>query len=320
MKQLAVKPVPSLKRMLMVVAMTACMVSHAFAAPVPKAESAVTNDRITLGDVFDGVTSNADYYLAPAPAAGKTKTLNTADLMRISDAFNLGWKPENRMQQVVIRRTSNNIDFYDIQTALQDKLSERLKGQKFEMSLSDRSVSLRVPDSKNKAVVVQNLSYNPAKGIFTATVSAAAAPETKTEVSGRLYEISQLPVLKDPLRPGDVISLGDIDYIDMRTLDITNNMVVDAEKLVGLTPRRGIPAMKPVMAGDVQPPVIIKKGEMVTMTLRNNIVSLTTQGRALEDGSEGDVIRVMNITSKQVVGATVTGPQAVSIRPATGSM
>lgn len=320
MKQPVIKPALNLKRMMMVVAMTACMISHAFAAATPKTESTLMNDRITLGDVFDGVTSNADYYLAPAPAIGKTKTLNTADLVRISEAFHLGWTPDNNMQQVVIRRFSDNIDYYDIRAALQSKMAQHLKGQKFEMTLSDRSLSLRVPDAKNKTVIIQNLSYNPAKSEFSATISAATAPENKTEVSGRLYEISQLPVLKDPMRPGDVISERDIDYVDMRATNITNNMVVDASKLVGLTPRRGISAMKPIMAGDVQPPVIIKKGEIVTMMLKNNIINLTTQGRAMDDGSEGDIIRVMNTTSKQVVGATVTGPQAVSIKPTTGTM
>ncbi|MBI3441931.1 MAG: flagellar basal body P-ring formation protein FlgA [Proteobacteria bacterium] len=319
MKEPVVKPVLDVKRMMMVVAMTACIVSHAFAA-TPKTESTVVGDRITLGDVFDGIKDNADYYLAPAPALGKSMVLNTADLTRISDAFNLGWVPDNNLPQVVIRRSSNTVDRYEIQAAVQEKLAAQMKGQKFDMELTDRSVSFRVPDATSKEVLVQNLMCNPAKGEFSATVAAAAAPDNKQDVRGKLYPISQLPVLKDPLRPGDVISAHDIDYVDMRAADITSSMVVDVNRLIGQTPRHGISAMKPIMAGDVQMPLLIKKGDLVTMLLKNNIVSLTAQGRAIDSGVEGEAIRVMNTSSKQVVSAVVTGPQVVSVKPTVSTM
>ena len=51
------------------------------------------------------------------------------------------------------------------------------------------------------------------------------------------------------------------------------------------------------------------------MLLKSDIISLTAQGRALDNGAAGDAIHVMNTTSKQVIDAVVTGPQAVSIRP-----
>lgn len=314
MKALEITKTLDLKRLMMAVAMTACLVSHAFAA-TPKMESTVTSDQITLGDVFDGVRDNADHYLAPAPAAGKFVTLNASDLTRISAAFNLGWTPDNNMAQVVIRRSSTTIDRYDIQAALQGRLAEELKGQKFEMDLSDHAISLKIADASNKAVAVESLAYDLAKSEFKATVSAASAPDVKKEVKGKLYQISQLPVLREPKRPGDIIAAADIDYIETRALDITSSMVVDAGKLVGQTPRRGISAMKPVVAGDVQPPLVVKKGDLVTMALKSNTLNLTAQGRAMDNGAEGDTIRVMNTNSKQVVGAIVTGYQAVSIKP-----
>jgi len=314
MQEPDIKRALNLKRLMLAIAMTACIAGHAGAA-TPKAESTVTADRITLGDVFDGVRDHADYYLAPAPEMGRTVTLNARDLLRISEALNLGWTPENNMQQVVIRRSSGIIDRDDIQAAVQKKLAAELKGQKFEMELSDRSVSFRVPDSTDKTVDVEKLAYDAVRGEFKATVSAAAAPAVKKEIKGRFYQISRLPVLKEPFRQGDVISANDIDYIEIRSTDITSSMVVDAARLIGRTPRRGLSALKPVTAGDVQSPLVVKKGDLVTMVLTGKIISLTAQGRALDNGSEGEAIRVMNTSSKQVIGAVVTGPQTVSIKP-----
>lgn len=312
MQELETKKVTNTKKMMMAVAITAFMISHAFAA-TPKTESVVTAEHVTLGDVFEGVTENADYSLAPAPAAGKAMTLNAGDLLRISEAFNLGWMPTDGKQKLVIRRSTAMIDSYDIQAALQEKMTEAMKGQRFEMELTDRAVSFRVTDTKNKGVNVEKLSYDAVKGEFKALVAAASSPDEKKEVKGRFYQVNAVPVLKAPLRQGDVISVNDIDYIDMHSNAVSSNTIIDEAKLIGQTPRRGIAAMKPITVGDVQMPVVIKKGDLVTMTLKNNAINLTAQGRAMDDGAAGEPIRVMNTTSKQVIGAVVTGPQMVSI-------
>ncbi|MFH1157439.1 MAG: flagellar basal body P-ring formation chaperone FlgA [Pseudomonadota bacterium] len=308
---------PNLKRLMLAAALAASVASPAFAV-TPRAESAVLNDRITLGDVFDGVTENADYYLAPAPAPGRTVTLNVNDLIRISEALSLGWTPDGNHRQVVIRRSSGEIDLYDIQAALQARLAEKMRGQKFDMELFDRSLRFLVPEAADRTVSVNGLTTDAVKGLFKAVVSPSAFPDMKKEVSGRFYPIGRVPVLKEPLRPGDVISAGDVEYVDMRASEITGSMITDADKLVGQTPRRGLSAMKPVTAGDVKSPVVVKKGDVVTMTLRSEAMSLTTQGRAMDSGSEGDVIRVMNTGSRQIVEAVVAGPQAVTVRPPSG--
>ena len=297
------------------IAMAACLAAPAFAAAIPKSDSIITHDQITLGDVFDGVTADADHYLAPAPELGKTVTLGTYDLVRISDAFNLGWTPDGSTQHVVIRRASDEIDRFDVQAALEEKLQKEMNGQKFDMELTDNSVGFHVPATADRTVNVERLTYNAAKGEFRAVISAAVAPDAKKEVSGHYFLINKMPVLKFPMNVGEVIKTDDIDYIDMRSSDITSSMLTDAASLVGQSLRHGIPAMKPVTASDVRLPVIVKKGDLVTMVLKNSTLSLTAQGRALDNGATGDAIRVMNSTSKQVVDAIVTGTQTVSIKP-----
>jgi flagella basal body P-ring formation protein FlgA len=313
-----------IEQLALALALTTCMTAHAFAAATPKEDSVITQDQITLGDVFDGVTADADHYLAPAPEPGKTITLGTYDLVRISTAFNLGWVPDANGPHVVIRHAGGEIDRYDVQAALEQKLKEEMKGQKFDMELSDRAIGFSVPETPGKtpdrSVVVEKLTYDAATNAFNAVVAAAAAPEAKKEVSGHYYLISRIPVLKTPLRPGDVISSGDIDYIDMRSTDITSSMVTETSNLVGQTPRRGVSAMKPLTAGDVRLPTIVKKGDLVTMVLKNNALSLTVQGRAMDNGSAGDAIHVMNSTSKQVLDAIVTGAQTVSVKPPLGTL
>jgi len=308
------------KYLAIALALTTCLATTALAAAMPKTESIVTGDQITLGDVFDGVTADASHYLAPAPEQGKTVTLGTYDLQRISDAFNLGWKPDGDGAHVVIRRGSDGIDNMDVQAALEKKFAQLMQGQKFDLELSDRSVGFNIPETADKTVMVEKLNYDAVNSTFRATIAAAAAPDLRKEVSGHYYPVSRIPVLKTPLRPGDVISADDIDYIDMRSTDIASSMITEASNLIGQTPRRGVSAMKPLMLSDVKLPIIVKKGDLVTMVLKNNLLSLTAQGRAMDNGAAGDAIRVMNSTSKQVIDAIVTGSQTVSIKPPLGTL
>ncbi len=307
-----------MNKAIMATVVMALVAGQAFAA-TPKTESFVTRDKITLGDVFDDVTANADYYLAPAPAAGKATVLNAGDLSRIAEAFHLGWKPQTNLEQVVVRRAAAEaspqvVGAADIQAALQEPLAEKMKGQKFDTELFDQTVSLRVPKTADKTVNVESLVYDAAQGTFKATVSAQAAPGVKKEIKGRLYPLVQVPVLKSALRPGEVISAADIDTVGMRRGNISPNVLTDAGKLIGRTPKHGLPAMRPVAAGDVQAPLLIKKGDLVTMELKSGVISLTAKGRALDSGAEGEAIRIMNTNSKQVVDAVVTGTQTAVVK------
>ena len=67
------------------------------------------------------------------------------------------------------------------------------------------------------------------------------------------------------------------------------------------------------MAGDVAAPQVVKKGDTVTVTLKTNALNLTMQGRALQNGAEGDTVRIINTASNRTVDAIVTGPQTVTV-------
>lgn len=300
-----------------VTAVLAVLSAAAFAEGVsPKQESVLLRDQITLGDVFDGVTAHADHVLAPAPSFGKSTVLTARDLKRISDAFNLGWVGSGE-ERVVIRRSTAEIGTKEITAALEHELSNRLKGQRFELEFSTPA-SIRIPEGGEKSVDVKSFQLHPLTQSFAADLSFPRG--ITREVKGRYHLLTSVPVLRDLFRPGDIIGAADIEYLDMRASDISANMIVDTNKLIGMTPRRGVPAMRPLNSADLQLPKLVKKGDMVTMILKTKSLSLTTQGRALADGAIGDRLHIVNLSSKKTVEATVTGPQTVTIKPASSQL
>ena len=317
--------IPDIKRLMLAVAMVACVLNSAQAADsmlTPRNDVTITGDTLTVGDVFSGVTHDASYVLGPAPAFGHTMMLNAHDLQRVSDAFNLGWAPVSGLEQTIVHRSSHDIDHYAIEAAVAKGMEAAVKGQKFEVELSERNVAFHLPEDMPATAEAQDLHYDLSSGDFRAVILAPAGvphPAVREEVKGRLFPVISVPVVKNAMRQGDTIGRDDIDFIDMRASNVSASTIVDAAKLVGMSPRKGIAPLKPIAMSDIAMPIEVKKGEFVSMEMRSGAMVLTVQGKALDSGAEGETVRIQNPSSNHIVQATVTGPKTVSVAaPASG--
>ena len=61
----------------------------------------------------------------------------------------------------------------------------------------------------------------------------------------------------------------------------------------------------PVRERDVIPPRLVVRGTLVTMKIETPFMTVTAQGRALQDGKLGDVVRVINTQSNRTIEGTV---------------
>jgi flagella basal body P-ring formation protein FlgA len=66
---------------------------------------------------------------------------------------------------------------------------------------------------------------------------------------------------------------------------------------------------------DVSAPVVIKQGDLVTVTWSNEGITLSLQAKAMGSASVGQPFSVMNPSSKKVVEAVATGPGAAVVGP-----
>ena len=159
------------------------------------------------------------------------------------------------------------------------------------------------------------VSLNRSNNTFEATIAAPSAenPIQKFQVSGTIHPLIVVPVLKENIQNGHVIGAEDLDYIQVEEANFLNGTIVDDQALVGMTPRRFGVAGRPLRAGDLMAPKIVSRGDLVTMILDDGILNLTAKGKALENGSKGDTIRVVNTSSNITIQAIVTGINEVRV-------
>lgn len=113
------------------------------------------------------------------------------------------------------------------------------------------------------------------------------------------------------IRGATLIGPSDVAMIDGATPGALSDMgdVIGMEARVNLYPGR------PIRAGDLRPPAVVERNEIVSIRYNYGGLLILTEGRALDRASEGELLRVMNLSSRQTVTATATAPGLVTVGP-----
>jgi flagella basal body P-ring formation protein FlgA len=88
-------------------------------------------------------------------------------------------------------------------------------------------------------------------------------------------------------------------------------------EVLGLQARRVLAAGQAFRSDDVRRPIVVTKGQTVTMQFAVPGVELMAMGRAMSEGGVGDTVTVQNPVSYRMISAIVTAPGTVR---ATGAM
>ena len=275
----------------------------------------VEGSYVTLGDLFENAGPHAAKNIAYAPAPGKRATFDAKWLYRVANAYGLQWRPFSTTVHAVVERASQVVQRDEVQDALLAALRDRGVKNEVEIEFGNQHLNLHVAAEKASTVGVEGLIFDPASGRFVATVAVPAndPSATRTRVTGKVHKLVSVPVLAEEKKRGEVIRPTDIVWRDVRATEIRDHVVTDDDDLIGMSAKREIKAASIVHASQIRRPVMVPKGAIVQIELYRGPMSLSTQGKALEEGSKGDVIRVTNIRSSKVIEARVSGPNRVDV-------
>jgi len=287
------------------------------AQPVVLRQAIVVDDNfIRLGDLFAGVTQNAETAVAYAPAPGRRAVFDARWLYRVAQAYGLNWRPMTLDDQAVISRASTIIGREEIEQHILSVLVAKGVGPNAQVELSNRMFRIEVAEGANPNITVEDVMFDGRANQFTAIVGATAdnAPEQRFRVAGRVVEVREVPALSRRVLSGDIIRKGDVETVSVPGAHLRRDTIIDERELIGKAAKRTLRPGQPIQAADVQNPVLVPRRGLVTIVYQRSRITLTAKGRALEDGSDGDVIRVANTQSNTVIDAVVVGPNTVSVR------
>lgn len=116
-----------------------------------------------------------------------------------------------------------------------------------------------------------------------------------------------------PLNKGDVLTETDLNYVEVNLSQIRYGYYTEMEQLVGQQLKRRLPQNRLIKANYVEPPTLIKRGELVSIVAENRGYSVKMSGIAMSNGSMGERVQVRNSSSKRIVEGVVQAFGVVSI-------
>lgn len=311
-----------MKRLLLATALFLAGSAAAVAGSLPamlKTNAAVEGETVKLGDLWDNLGDKAEVVIAPAPQPGKRITADARWLLAVAQNNGIAWQPANAFERIVIERAAQMVDVKLVESELREALAMEGVPVPFDFEIINRTaLNMMVPVSGGPVgVAVRDVVWDSRTARFSATVEAPAGQPNalRQRVNGHVFTVARIPVLNRTLGRGDVITERDIEWIETRSEAVRRDIVTDIRQIVGQEPRQQVRQGAPVRLSDVQRPVLVARGSTVTMTVKTPFMKLTTQGRAVEEGGKGDVIRVTNLQSKRVVEAVVDGPGTAVVIP-----
>jgi flagella basal body P-ring formation protein FlgA len=125
-------------------------------------------------------------------------------------------------------------------------------------------------------------------------------------VSVKTPEMIALPVPRNSIRKGSIITENDLIVKDFKKEAIPSEAVQDIAQIIGQQAKISLYKEKPISLKNIGSMTIVKRNDTVIMHFYKGLMVLQTTGRALEEGGAGDVIKVMNLNSKKIITGQIT--------------
>jgi flagellar basal body P-ring formation protein FlgA len=306
-----------MNRFLLPLALVLALASQsALAEALLRPNVVVDGDLVTLGDLFDNVGDKAGVAVARAPLPGKRVAVDADWLQRVATMNGVDWRPRSAFDQAIVERSGVTVGHEQIEGELLKALAAEGIPQHAEIELANRGAQMTVPVGVALDIGVRDLYYDSRYKRFTATIEMPAnAPDaTRMRVSGRVFATVDVPVLAHSLSRNEVVAAHDLVWARMRQDTLRRDIITDVDQIIGMEPRQSLRSGQMLSSSDLQKPVAVARGALVTMVLRYGAMSLSSQGRAIEQGSVGDVIRITNTRSNLTVEGKVEAPNMVSVQ------
>ena len=285
-----------------------------------KTQVVVTEDSVYLGDIFtlpEHKKTQRSIKIAESPKIGKKLVFGPDRLTALSVTFGLGWTPTPSSERTTVTRQGIVIGHEKLLDLLHTALKTRGLSSDFDIELSSIPDPIEMNSDREHELSLSDVVLNPRTKTFTArlhTPRGSTGDSRHLILSGRIHEMVTIPVLTRSLARKEVIQPRDVSWKRLPAMSHAGGLVItEIDDAIGMELRRPLRAGQAIRSRDLKKPVLVGRGDLVLLELKTQAMFLTSRGKALEDGSLGENIRIENMQSKRTITGTVVGHRTVQI-------
>lgn len=295
-------------------------VTGALAPRPPKLKElvTVTTDIVRIGDLVENAGANAGVAVFRSPDLGFTGGVPIARVVDALAPYKLAALDTGNISEVVVTRLSRAITGKEIEARIVRSLAGQYgfgDGKNLTITF-DRDVrTIHVEPNAAEDLQVARINIDQRTGRFNVVFElpgSSAARRMPLRFSGTAIETLEATVLVRSLNRGEIIKPTDL-AIERRPKADSSGEYVGAEGAIGLAVIRPLRAGAMLRQADLTKPEAVQRNGAVTISYEVPGIVLTARGKALEAGSVGDIVGVLNVQSNRTVQATIVAPGRVSV-------
>lgn len=309
---------------LLALALPAQAADDVIAAPTLRASVTVTADVVRVGDLIDNAGSAALIAVYRSPDLGTTGALPVAQVLSVLRAKQVIGVMTGDIKEVQVTRLARTLASKDLETAVASALERRFGlGDAANITVTfDRGIAdMRLDASNTGALQPVATRYDARSGRFDIAFEINndhnPAP-TKLRFTGTAIETVEVAVLTRDIDRADLLKSSDIALERRPKAEVTGEPA-SRERTIGMQLRRPMRSGTPIRVADIVKPDFVLRDQSVTVIYQVPGIYLTTRGKAIESGAEGDTVSVLNLQTKRTLTGIVTGRGQVTVQGASQS-
>ncbi|WP_420332959.1 flagellar basal body P-ring formation chaperone FlgA [Roseibium sp.] len=298
----------------------ACCSALAADPPVLRSQVKTLSEIVTVGDFYSNAGAHAEKPLFRSPDMGTSGNVAADLVAERARAAGLTSAGTDGVRTVIVHRGATRINREHLADLVKMALAQRnaaIDHDSLDVTLLHAPAQILADPKVADPVRFESVEWAEANGRFVIQATVSVENGTKALIlSGIAQEMVEVMVLAQPLRRGDLLKEEDLTNIRMVRSSVPTGAVFSPDDIVGKEAKTNVRANTPLSRRNFQHPVLVGRGDKVTVTFNMPGLKLTSRAKALDDGAKGDVIDVMNLQSRRIVPATVTSRGQVRVQTA----
>ncbi len=291
----------------------------------------VGDEEVTLLDLFEKSTLSeemkgllAQRIIGPSPSPGEEKFVQGDRLREYLQTVltQHGWDASELAvhlpDRITVVRRSVGTSREDVEGAYREFILAHLSRDAGDVVISGIRVAGNpvLPDGKiTYRVSPSSDGRYLGDVVLTVDCYADGKKNGNIKVSGRVELYRNVVHSQHPLKRNAVVESSDIEIKRINVTDGPEGLATQPEQLIGKRLLRDVGFLEPLKLGDVDEPLMLKRGDAVTILYVEPGLKVTASGKALMDGSRSNVVRVTNLKSKRTINCKVIDAETVEAIP-----
>lgn len=286
-------------------------------APVLRSEVVTASDIVTVGDFYLNAGAAGFEPLFRSPDLGTSGSVSAALVAERARAAGLKNAGTDGLNEVSVRRQSLSFDANRLSSMIAERLA-RQEGQilpeDLEIVFARTPQIIHADPRAADPLRIEQALWSRADGRFDIVVSYAGDKgHQRVSLTGMAREMNTIIALAHPLDRGAIVREEDLMTMRVPLERVQGRAVTDPKEIIGLAARIQQRPGRQLSKADFERPMLVQRGDKVTLVYEIAGMKLTTQGQAATAGADGDTVDVVNLQSRRTVTGIISARGEVRV-------